>query len=134
MLPQVEALYEQQHDLDEAGRLYFERPIDNLLQQKIQYIHQWLKKTQNIIQLSIARSKNNLTNNPSIHRFFQRLPPKTTLRNRRQTTTATIRNNNLTIAQDVSIRNLDRTRPLPPPQPDPGNAKNDLVDFLRQPP
>lgn len=134
MTPQVEALYKQQQNLDEAGRLYFERPITNVLEQKIPYIYQWLKKTQNIIQLSIDRTKNKIAQNPRINSFFPRKIANTTIRNRRKQTTTKVRNNNLTIAPQIGIRNLEQTRPLPPPQPDPGKTNNDLVDLLNQPP
>ena len=133
LIPQVEALYDQQQHLDEAGRLYFERPMTNILEQKIQYIHQWLKKTKNIIQLSIDRTANTIAQNPRIHSFFPRIPTKTKIRNRGLRTT-TIQVRNINITPQLGIRNIEQTRPRPPPHPDPGTTNNDLVDFLTQPP
>jgi hypothetical protein len=130
--PKVIALYNQQANLDKSGRLYFERPMVNVLEQKIPYIHQWIKKTEDIIAHSIQRCKKQLLRIPKLGTFF----PKIHTKNKKNTAhSSQTKSNTPTTQLDQGVsHNLEETRPLPPPQPDPGNTRNALIDLLVKPP
>lgn len=83
-IPHLSARYKQkQDDLYEAGRLYFEWPIANVLKQKILFTNRIDNRTSCNYPLTLGRSKTHqLTQIPKLQKFFPRVTTKSKIRNR----------------------------------------------------
>lgn len=88
---------------------------------KIPYIHQWIKKLEETITQSIEQTKQQLRRITTLDTYFHWQP-------REAATPKIHRIDSSNISKPVVVvQNIDETRPLPPPLPDPGNRRIALI-------
>ena len=110
--PKIRELYNKQDDLDAIGKIYFERQITNIFQQTTPYIHQWIKKSEEIIRQSIQRTKNQLDRIPRLDTFFPRRSNAVCPASRRESglTRSTARVSNIPLPRGAVGRSRPRQR------------------------